>query len=154
VLFNCGDADCELEALVDFVLLELGQFGVEAIYLPREVSLDAVNLCIEAGDVVLGRHVLDDMGEHFGNLFEAGFLCGHMREVYHGGRRGHECADGLDIAEHGNRKKSARILDAGIMRIGCDVHHGFRERTDAQGAGLSRRLLVGSGAPTAGETGI
>jgi hypothetical protein len=45
-LHRC-DADFELEAFVDFVLLELAQLGVEAIYLPSEVGLHAVDLCIE-----------------------------------------------------------------------------------------------------------
>jgi hypothetical protein len=75
-----------------------------------------------------------------------------------GGRLEHECADGLDVAQHENRKKRARILEARIMRIGCDVYHGFEEWRDARGAGLGGRLPVGCGsgseAPTAGEVGI
>jgi hypothetical protein len=39
----------------------------------------------------------------------------------------------------------ARKLEARIMRIGCDVHHGFREGRGWRGAGWSGRLVVGSG---------
>jgi hypothetical protein len=89
-------------------------------------------------------------------------LCGHMRGVYHIGRLGHECADRVDVTQHENWKKRARILEAGerlkIMRTGCGVHHGFREGRGQRGAGLSGRLAVGfdsrSGAPTVGEIGI
>jgi hypothetical protein len=38
-----------------------------------------------------------------------------------------------------------RILEAARMRIGRGVGHGFRERTDARGAGLGGRLLVRCG---------
>jgi hypothetical protein len=40
VLFNGSDADFKLEAFVDFVLLELGQLGVEAF----DVVLVAISL--------------------------------------------------------------------------------------------------------------
>jgi hypothetical protein len=43
----------------------------------------------------------------------------------------------FDVMQHENPKRTARILDAGIMRIERDVHHGCRVRTDARGAGLS-----------------
>jgi hypothetical protein len=62
VFFDCGDADFELLAFVDFVLLELGQLGVETV------------------DVVFGRHVLDDETEHIAEFFERHFL-GHAFEV-------------------------------------------------------------------------
>jgi hypothetical protein len=88
------------------VLLELGQFGVEAIYLRSEVGLDAVDFCVElvdaavkAGDVVFGRHVLDDMGEHFADLFEGNFLGCHMRKsiAYHQFQRsGEMVGDGFE----------------------------------------------------------
>jgi hypothetical protein len=86
VFFDGCDADFELEAFVDFVLLELGQFGVEPIDFGGKVGLDVVHLFVEASDVVLGRHVLDDMGKHVGDLFEAGFLWCHTPEVYHNDR--------------------------------------------------------------------
>jgi hypothetical protein len=46
--------------------------------------------------------------------------------------------------------KRARILKARIMWTGCDVHHGFQQGKGQRGAGLSARLVVGSGAPMAG----
>jgi hypothetical protein len=67
LLFDRSDADFKLEALVDFVLLKLGQPGVEAINFSCKLGLDAVDLCVKlvdasvkAGDVVFRRHVLDD----------------------------------------------------------------------------------------------
>jgi len=39
----------------------------------------------------------------------------------------------------------ARILEARIMRIECDVHHGFREGSDARDAGLSGGWALGYG---------
>jgi hypothetical protein len=62
----------------------------------------------------------------------------------------YECADSVDVTQHENRKKRARILEARIMGTGCDVHHGFRERTGGRGAGLSGgtgfglRVLLGA----------
>jgi hypothetical protein len=50
MLFDCGDADFKLKSFVDFVLFELGQLGVETIYLPSEIGLDAVDLCVELVD--------------------------------------------------------------------------------------------------------
>ena len=44
MLFNRGDADFELLALVDFALLELGQLRAEVVYFPRKVGLDALYL--------------------------------------------------------------------------------------------------------------
>jgi hypothetical protein len=76
MLFYGGDADFKLEAFVDLALLELGELGVELFDAAIEARLD----CCE---IVLGRHVLDDMGEHFANLLEGGFLWCHMRGVYH-----------------------------------------------------------------------
>jgi hypothetical protein len=49
MLFDRGDADFELEAFVDFALLELSQLGVETIYLRRKVGLDAVDLLSRRG---------------------------------------------------------------------------------------------------------
>jgi hypothetical protein len=64
----------------------------------------------------------------------------------------------VPFTQHENRGKSARILEAGSMRIGRDAHHGCWVRRARRGVGLSGRFLVGfggcSGAPTAGETGI
>jgi hypothetical protein len=52
---------------------------------------------------------------------------------------------------HENRKKSARILEAGkrleIMRAGCNVHHGFQQGRGQRGEGLSPAMsLVVEGA--------
>jgi hypothetical protein len=57
----------------------------------------------------------------------------------------------VDVTQHEKRKKSARILEARIMRTGCDVHHGFRERTDARGAGLGHVMGFGLGVRARGE---
>ena len=45
-----GDADFELKALVDFVFLELAEFGVEAIDFGSKVGLDGVDFCVELVD--------------------------------------------------------------------------------------------------------
>jgi hypothetical protein len=42
MLFDCGDADFELEALIYFALLKLGQLGVKAINFGGKVGLHAV----------------------------------------------------------------------------------------------------------------
>jgi hypothetical protein len=90
VLFDGGDADFELEAFVDFVLLELGQLGVEVINFSRKLGLDAVDFCVklvdalvQPGDAVFGRHVFDDMRQHISEFVEGCFLCCHTREVCH-----------------------------------------------------------------------
>jgi hypothetical protein len=86
---DVGHANFKLEALVDFVLLELGQPGVEAINFSRKLGLDAVDLCVELvdalvqpGDVVFGRHMLDDMRQHISKFVEGCFLSCHTWEVY------------------------------------------------------------------------
>jgi hypothetical protein len=69
-----------------------------------------------------------------------------MRGVYHGGRRGHECADSADVAQHENRERSARILEARkrlkIMRTEWSAAHGFREWRDGRGAGVSPAMRL------------
>jgi hypothetical protein len=45
-----------------------------------EVGLDAVDLFGEASDVVFGRHMLDDVAEHFAEFLECRFRCCHMRK--------------------------------------------------------------------------
>jgi hypothetical protein len=143
VLFNRCDADFELLAFVDFVLLELGQLGVEAIEFRVELVDTTVEARLDCCEIVFGRHVFDDIGEYLANLFEGGFLRCHTPEVYHADPLGHECADSAGVTQHEKWKKSARILEARIMRIGCDVHHGFGERTNARGAGLGGGSGVG-----------
>jgi hypothetical protein len=63
------------------------------------------------------------------------------------GRLGYECAYRVDVTQHENRKKRARILEAGkrlkIMQTGWGVHHGCWIRTNVRGAGLSGRLPIG-----------
>jgi hypothetical protein len=85
VLLDRGDANFELEALVDFALLEFRQLRAQAINVADEGGLDAINLClefvearIEPGDVILGRHVLNNMREHLADFLECGLLrCCH-----------------------------------------------------------------------------
>jgi hypothetical protein len=84
MLFDCGDADFELKAFVDFLLFELREFGVEAIDVVFGCHLSA-----KIRDVILGRRVLDDMREHLANFLEGGFLCCHTWKVYHVTKRGH-----------------------------------------------------------------
>jgi hypothetical protein len=90
MLLDVGDADFELKTLVDFIFLELGQLGVKAIDFGSKVGLDGVDLRVElvdadvqAGNVVFGRHVLDDMRKHISEFIEGRFLWCHMRGVYH-----------------------------------------------------------------------
>ena len=61
MLFDCSDTDFKLEAFVDFVFLELGQLGVEAIDFRVELVDPANEARFDCGKIVLGRHVLDDM---------------------------------------------------------------------------------------------
>jgi hypothetical protein len=123
-----GHADFKLEALVDFVLLELGQLGVEAIDFGRKIGLDAVDLCVElvdpaiesrfdCGEIVLGRHVLDDMRKHASKCVERSPLCCHMGEVYHADRSAHAGVGfGLTGEAVGRR---IRKIDAGGRRCIC-----------------------------------
>jgi hypothetical protein len=83
VLLNRRNADFELLALVDFALLELGQLRVEAIDLRVQLINAAIKPRFAGGKVVFGRHVFDDVFEHFTDFFECRFFCCHMREVYH-----------------------------------------------------------------------
>jgi hypothetical protein len=68
MLLDVGHANFKLEALVDLVLLELAQLGVDAIDFGRKLGLDhldfyveLIDAAVQAGDVVLSRHVHDDM---------------------------------------------------------------------------------------------
>jgi hypothetical protein len=172
MLFDRGNA---LKGVIDF-FLEAGDIldlFSEIVEIPANRFKFALNTCqlsAEIRDVVLRRHLAFDIGDVVGDRGEAAltveritssdalrFLVGFFEaicEVYHGGRRGHECADGLDVKQHEKRKKSARILEARIMRTGCDVHHGCWMRTDARGAGLSRRIAVGFGARSGAATPV
>jgi hypothetical protein len=62
MFFNRGDADFELEAFVDFALLELGQLGVKAVDVVFGCHLSA-----KIRDVVLGRHLAFDIGDVVGD---------------------------------------------------------------------------------------
>jgi hypothetical protein len=83
VFFDRRNADFKLKAFVDFVLLELGQLGVEAVDV-----VPGRHLLAKIRKIVLGRHVLDDMGEYLSNLFEGGFLWCNTPRVYHADRSG------------------------------------------------------------------
>ncbi len=74
VLFDRGDADFELQTLVDLMLLELGQLRVEPIDFGSKVGLDVVDLGIEAGDVRFGGHGRLDVGNVFRERREL-FVC-------------------------------------------------------------------------------
>jgi hypothetical protein len=52
-LLDVGAADFKLKALVDFVVLELAEFGVEAIDFGSKVGLDGVDLCVELVDAAI-----------------------------------------------------------------------------------------------------
>ena len=83
MLLDVGDADFKLEALVDFVLLELAQLGVKAIDFRVELVDPAIEARFDCGKIVLGRHVLDHVGEHISEFVEGSLLCCHMWRVYH-----------------------------------------------------------------------
>src|SRR3984893_9770518 len=83
MLFDVGDADFKLEALVDFILLELAQLGVQPIDFSVELVNPAIESRFDCGEIVLGRHVLDDMRKHISEFVEGSLLCCHMRRVYH-----------------------------------------------------------------------
>jgi predicted ATP-grasp superfamily ATP-dependent carboligase len=83
MLFDVGDADFKLEALVDFVLLELAHLGVKAIDFSVELVNPAIESRFDCGEIVLGRHVLDDLRKHISEFVEGRFLWRHMRRVYH-----------------------------------------------------------------------
>jgi hypothetical protein len=81
MLFDVGDADFELEAFVDFVLLEFGELGVEAIDFCVELvdaGVQAGDVVLEAKDVLLGCHVLHDVAEHLSQFVGGGFLGDHI----------------------------------------------------------------------------
>ena len=85
MLFDGRDTDFQLHALVDFAFLELGELRVEAVYLcfnAVEAVFKFVNPlvepCFNGGQVVFGRHVLDDVAEHFAEFFGRSLLGGHI----------------------------------------------------------------------------
>ena len=81
MLLDVGDADFKLKGLVDFVFLELAQLGVEAIDFRVELVDPAIEARFDCGKIVLGRHVLDHVGEHISEFVEGHCLRCHMREV-------------------------------------------------------------------------
>jgi hypothetical protein len=83
MLLDVGGADFKLKALVDFVFLELGQLGVEAIDFRVQLVDPAIEARFDCGNIVLGRHVLDDVREHISEFVEGRFLWRHVRRVYH-----------------------------------------------------------------------
>ena len=52
---------------------------------PLDCYVELVDLAIDArfdcGKIVLGRHVLDHVGEHISEFVEGSLLCCHTREV-------------------------------------------------------------------------
>jgi hypothetical protein len=99
MLLNCGDADIELEAFVDLMLFEFTELGVEAIEFHVELVDTAVKTRLDCGEIVLGRHVLDDETEDFADLLEGNFLWCHTRGVYHVTKRAH--ANSPDASRRG-----------------------------------------------------
>jgi hypothetical protein len=79
MLFNSRDADFELLAFVDFIFLKLGQLDIDAI----DFCAERINAQVEPRNVLLRRHVLDDVREHFPDFFEGRLLRRHMQQVYH-----------------------------------------------------------------------
>jgi hypothetical protein len=77
MLLYVGDADFKLKALIDFVFLELGQLGVEAIDFRVELVDAAIEARFDCGKIVLGRHVLDHVREHISEFIEGRFLWRH-----------------------------------------------------------------------------
>jgi hypothetical protein len=98
VLFDRWDANFELFTFVEFVLLEFGELGVEAIYFCAVVGLHAVDLggslsmrlsnramsSARAANLIVGR--CRGFGNETCEGFKSCLLCGHMRGVYHTGR--------------------------------------------------------------------
>jgi hypothetical protein len=79
VLFDRRDADFKLEASVEIgceVFLDDGEIARMVIENLRVIGERGFHV----GDVVLGRHVLDDETEHIAEFFERRFL-GHAFEV-------------------------------------------------------------------------
>jgi hypothetical protein len=58
-------------------------FVVDAIVDASDLALNCDEAVVELldrfGEVVLGHHVLDDVGQHLAEFFECCFLCSHMR---------------------------------------------------------------------------
>ena len=76
VLFDCGDADCELEALVEIgshVILDDGEVGRVVIKNLRVIGERRFHV----RDVVFGRHLAFDFGDVVGDRGEAAL---HGRE--------------------------------------------------------------------------
>jgi hypothetical protein len=165
VFFNCGDADFELLAFVEIgrhVILDDGEIArvvIENLRVIGERGFHVGNIIFDGDDVFCHR---GEAAVHLSfEISEAAFdgredavercltllvrvLCGHMRGSIP--RRSAGVREGYHAAR--KSEKRARILEARIMRTGCDVHHGFRERTDARGAGLSGRKGFGLGSHT------
>ncbi len=90
MLFDGRDPDFQLHALVDFAFRELVQLHVEAVYLCFK-AIEAVSKfvnplvepCFNGGQVIFGRHVLDEVADHFAEFFGRSFLGDHFRAVYY-----------------------------------------------------------------------
>jgi hypothetical protein len=99
-------------------------------------------------------HFFEALFQRVSNAHGDGCGARRIHNVLHcitGGEARHEGS--LWRISHKLEKQSANFgsgTGLEIMRTGCDVHHGFRERTDSRGAGLSRRLPIGSGVPMSG----
>jgi hypothetical protein len=52
--FNCGDADFELEALVDLMLFELAELGVDAVEFTDQLIDTSVKARLDRGEFVRG----------------------------------------------------------------------------------------------------
>ena len=84
--FDRGDTNFKLFALVDFAFLELREVRIEPVNLRVEFVDAAIEPPFERAEVLFGRHVLDDVAEHFTEFFGRSFLGGHMAAVYHTAR--------------------------------------------------------------------
>jgi hypothetical protein len=76
----------------------------------------------KVGKIVLGGHVILDEIHDLKNVLR---VCVHNAGSIARRSSGHECADGVEIMHHENRRKKARILEAGtrskIMQTACGV---------------------------------
>jgi hypothetical protein len=79
MLFNCGDAHFELEAFVE-VGRNIALDDSEIVRVVIENLLVIGERGFHVGDVVLGRHALDDKTEHVAEFLERRFL-GHAFEA-------------------------------------------------------------------------
>jgi hypothetical protein len=107
--------------------------------------LSLSNAGVQAGDVVIGRHVLNDMRKRISEFVEGGLLCCHTREVHHSRSAGYWL------------REAARMLGDGFAKLrqvaGAAKKWQASDLKSGGGTGWRGRLQKYNNAGFGGEAG-